>query len=103
MFFNKPGKATPLKKVVYAVSATVLGLLLSFLVHSFIEIRYLYWALENHHKVTFYGNCALPPSLQLGLATLGAFGGYLLGLYWWRKLYVERVLESVGRNISTGQ
>ncbi len=37
MFFNAPGNPTKLKQAVYLIAATVLGVLLSFLAHAFIE------------------------------------------------------------------
>ena len=91
MFHRTPPKPTEQKHVVYLISSTILGLLLSFMVHAAIEINYLSWAAQNKVSVTFYGNCALPPALQIIIWILGAIGGYYLGEFWWRKIYVERV------------
>jgi hypothetical protein len=41
--------------------------------------------------VSFYGACALWPLLQIGLWLFGLLGGFFLGQFWWRKIYVERV------------
>ena len=90
MFFNVPGKPNNLKKTIYLFLATILGVLLSFLIHAFIEICYLSWARGQNLAVTFYGGCALPPALQIGLVIIGAVGGFFLGRYWWRKIYIER-------------
>lgn len=90
MFFNKPGKPTELKKAVYLTASIILGLLLSFLAHVFIEVKYLALADSRGLAVNFYYGCALPLWLQALLWFLGAIGGYFLGAWWWRKLYIER-------------
>ncbi|MDO8482162.1 MAG: hypothetical protein Q7S75_03745 [bacterium] len=97
MFFNAPGNPSSLKKSVYFISTIILGILLSFLVHAFIEMSYLSWMDGQGRIVTFYGNCALPPALQIGLLALGVIGGFLLGRIWWRKVYVERVWAKARR------
>lgn len=91
MFFNAPGNPTKLKKIIYLSASTILGLILSFLAHALIEISYLSWAERQGRVVTFYGGCALPAALQALLLVLGAVGGFLLGRFWWRMVYVERV------------
>lgn len=91
MFLKSPGKPTPLKKAVYLFATTILGVLLSFLAHAFIEINYLRTMASQGSAVTFYGSCALPPAFQIGLLVLGVVGGFFLGRYWWRKIYIERV------------
>jgi H+/Cl- antiporter ClcA len=90
MIFGPPGKPTKLKKVIYLISSTILGLFLSYLAHAFIEINYLNWMDNRGEAVSFYGACALWPPLQIGLWLFGALGGFFLGRFWWRKLYVER-------------
>jgi len=90
MFFNKPKNPSRLKKVIYLFSATVLGVILSFIVHAFIEIGYLRWAESQNLAVSFYSGCALLPALQLALLLSGAAGGFFLGRFWWRKIYIER-------------
>ena len=91
MFFNRLGQPARLKKVIYLIAAVILGLLLSFIVHAFIEIKYLNWALGRGEIVSFYYGCALPPMLSGGLWLFGAIGGFLLGRFWWRLVYVDRV------------
>jgi MFS family permease len=68
-------------------------LLLSFLIHAFIEIKYLSWAEEQGRAVSFYGGCALAPWLQIALWLFGALGGYFLGRWWWRIVYIDRAWE----------
>ncbi len=91
MFFKNPGKPTKIKKIAYLAAAIILGLLLSFLLHAFIEIKYLAWAQNQSLAVKYYGGCFLPPWLQITLWVLGLVGGYFLGRWWWQKLYIERV------------
>ncbi|HSR88932.1 MAG TPA: hypothetical protein VLK22_00840 [Candidatus Udaeobacter sp.] len=69
----------------------LLGALLSFIAHALIEINYLQWAQKNNYQVTFYGTCALYPVIQAALWILGTAGGFFLGNFWWRNVYVERV------------
>jgi len=91
MFFGKPGKATNLKRIVYLMASTILGVFLSYLAHAAMEINYRNWVISQGRAVTFYGACALPLWLQIGLWLIGALGGFFLGRFWWRKVYVERV------------
>lgn len=93
MFFKAPGKPTKLKKAVYLVAFIILGFLLSFIAHALIEISYLNWALNQGQVVPFYGGCALPPVLRVALLALGAIGGFFLGRFCWRKVYLERFWE----------
>jgi hypothetical protein len=91
MYLNVPKNPSKLKKTVYLVASTILGVLLSFLAHALIEIKYLHW-LENQSKaVTFYHGCAFLPVIQIAFVALGAVGGFFLGRFWWRKIYIERV------------
>jgi len=91
MFFNTPGKPTNFKRIIYLIASTILGIFLSYLAHALIEINYLSWALERGSRIYFYGACALCPWLQIAFWALGAIGGFFLGRFWWRKLYIERV------------
>jgi uncharacterized protein YneF (UPF0154 family) len=94
MFFHKTSlKPTPTKKIIYIVLNVILGLLLGFLVHVFIEIKYLEWAASTGYYVVWQGNCALPLILQVGLLFLGAVGGFFSGKFWWKKVYIERFWE----------
>jgi hypothetical protein len=89
MFFKAPGKPTSLKKAVYLFSSTILGAFLAFLAHAAIEMNYLNWLASRGEAPVFYGGCALHPLLQIALWLAGIIGGWLLGRYWWRKVYVE--------------
>lgn len=91
MFFNVKLNPSRPKHVVYLIAATVLGILLSFMAHAAIETLYLSLAQRLGTNVTWYGGCALPPVLQIGLLLAGGLGGFLLGRVWWRKVYIERI------------
>ncbi|MFA6215109.1 MAG: hypothetical protein WC768_00900 [Patescibacteria group bacterium] len=90
MFFGSPKNPTKFKHAVYLIAATILGILLSFIIHALIEINYLGWTEKQGIAVTFYHGCALLPIIQIGLWLFGAIGGFLLGRVWWRLVYVER-------------
>ena len=91
MFFNAPVNPSCFKKAVYLFISAVLGILLSFLAHAGIEIAYLNWAQNAGQVVFWYGGCALPLPLQIALLVSGTAGGFLLGRFWWRKVYIERI------------
>ncbi|MFH1401735.1 MAG: hypothetical protein ABIG40_02120 [Parcubacteria group bacterium] len=92
MFINTPRNPSKLKRVVSLSASTILGVLLSFIAHGLIEINYLQKAESQGQIVPFYGGCTLKPWLQIALFLIGAIGGFLLGLFWWQKVYVERFL-----------
>lgn len=90
MFLKAPGKPNGLKKAFYLLSSTILGVFLSFIAHALIEINYLRQAISQNEVITFYGGCTLWPSFRIGLLVLSAVGGFWLGRFWWRKVYIER-------------
>jgi hypothetical protein len=87
----KPGKPTKLKKYAYLLASITLGLLLSLIFQAFIEMAYLGRMAEDGQSVDFYNGCALTLWLQASIWLVGAIGGFLLGRFWWRWLYVDRV------------
>lgn len=91
MFLSAPANPTRVKHVLYLLACTVLGVVVSYLVHAGIEAAYLAWADSGELTVFWYGGCALHPAMQIGLVVLGALGGFFLGRFWWRKVYIERV------------
>ncbi|QQG52437.1 MAG: hypothetical protein HY931_03915 [Candidatus Falkowbacteria bacterium] len=93
MFISQVGKPTKIKKAIYLVAFIFFGLLLSFNLHSLMEVGYLELAARHNLAVHFYGICALPPFIQILLPILGIIFGLYFGLYWWRKIYLERCLD----------
>jgi O-antigen ligase len=90
MFLTPHSNPTKATHVVYLCLTTVLGVLLSLLVHAAIEAAYLRDAEAKETAIHWSFGCALHPALQLGLLLAGAVGGFFLGRYWWRMVYVER-------------
>lgn len=91
MFLSAPPKPTKHKHAAYLAATVLLGIVVSFAVHAGIEAAYLAWTESAGKTVAWYGGCALHPILQIALILGGALGGYALGRFWWRKVYVERV------------
>lgn len=80
-----------MKKIIYHTACVFLGILLSYLVHAVVEIIYLC----HNQNITWYKHwgvfgCALPPVVQYILLAGGVIGGYFLGRFWWRIVYVEK-------------
>lgn len=89
-----------IKKVVYLFASTILGIILSFLLHAIIELVYLREADDASIIWTSLwgkGSCALPIWLQIGLLVIGMIGGYALGRLWWRIVYIEKRHWRVGK------
>ncbi|EKD46187.1 MAG: hypothetical protein ACD_68C00112G0003 [uncultured bacterium] len=91
MFLKDNLKPTKAKHIFYLVFTTVLGVLLSMFIHAGIEMWYLSWSDKFGKIVIWYGGCALHPVVQIGLWLIGAVGGFLLGITWWRKIYIEKI------------
>jgi hypothetical protein len=84
-----------MKKKFYITMVVVLMLELSFLLHSWIEIQYIKAALAKGATLSntyflgmFY--CVLPWWSQYGLLLGAIIGGYYLGQFWWRMVYIEK-------------
>ncbi|TAK96039.1 hypothetical protein EPO05_02690 [Patescibacteria group bacterium] len=90
-FHRNPPVASPLKHVVYLAAATLLGLLLSLMLHAMIEMLFLKEMARQGVSVVWFGGCALPWALQYLLSASGMVIGFLLGSYWWRMIYVDKV------------
>jgi len=84
------GQANRIKHAVYLFASIILGVLLSFIAHGLIEIGYLRWAESHGLIVPFSCSCTLLPAFRIALLALGVVGGFLLGRFWWRKVYDEK-------------
>ncbi len=83
-----------MKKNIYVVIAIFLGVFLSFIIHAVIEIIYIKYSLNNgaalaNHPM-FGKHCVLPHWLNYGLLVVGIVGGFFLGLYWWKVVYIQK-------------
>ncbi|MFA6271534.1 MAG: hypothetical protein WC693_00305 [Patescibacteria group bacterium] len=82
-----------MKKIFYIFSFTVLGIILSFIIHAIIEYSYI--SLTEASKIHWHnsfgsGSCALPLWLQLVLLILGVASGLLMGFWGWRIVYIQK-------------
>lgn len=89
----KVGPASKLKKTIYIIASIFLGFLLSVIFHSVLEMIYISQSLKNNRSILFYGSCSLHPVIQILIIIAGVSLGYLFGKYWWRKIYIERILD----------
>jgi len=99
MFFSAPANPTKFKHAVYLSASTLLGILVSLLVHAGVEAIYLAWAESSGKQVVWYGGCALHPVIQIVFIFLGVIGGFLLGRLWWRLVYIERKWAQAKKNV----
>ena len=87
-----------MKKTIYVMLTIFLGILLSFLMHALIEFTFLEYARVHGIRVNWNmalgASCSLPGFVQLLIIFLGALGGYFLGQYWWKIVYVEKIFEN---------
>jgi hypothetical protein len=82
-----------IKKTIYILLTVVLGLILSFILHAVIEVCYIKHLLGRGilpEPSSLTHQCYLPSALQIILLLAGLLGGYFLGRFWWRKVYIER-------------
>ena len=83
-----------MKRIIYIISFTILGILLGLLLHSVIEIAVIKLLLRDYDKyglglefgTWFKIHTAWSIITFIGGATLG----FLQGRKWWRVLYVEQ-------------
>ena len=91
MFFNAPGNPTMFKQAVYLIAATILGMLVIFIVNKIIEINYLSLALSQGGEIVTFNDGTLPPAFSFELLLLGAIIGFFLGRFWWRQVYIDKI------------
>ena len=95
MFFHRQKlKATKTKEFTYLLAATFLGVLLSFLVHALIEMPVI-WLLTSNFETFSLGLTwsqwyTVHTVFGIVLFLVGIIGGFQLGRYWWRILYIEQ-------------
>ena len=77
-------------KPLYLFATTILGLLLSFIIHGLLEMFYL----SSDRAITWNSylgkSCALPLWLQIGLLVVGIAGGLYVGTRWYKIVYIEK-------------
>jgi hypothetical protein len=82
-----------MKKMLYILLFTVLGVILSIIVHALIE--YAYISVTEASKINWQssfrnGSCALPHWLQWGLLSIGALSGLMMGFLGWKIVYIQK-------------
>ena len=89
-----------MKRLFYIASFILLGTLLQFLVHAFIEIWYIGLLLKDFPKYGIgltWGTWVLIHNvLTTVFFFAGAWIGYKEGVYWWQKIYEENLLVHEG-------
>lgn len=85
----------PIKKTIYIFLTIILCLLLALIVYSFLEITYIKYFLSKNLILVSSGapgfiGCVLPYYIQIVLMLFAVVGGYFLGQFWWRIIYVEK-------------
>ena len=83
-----------MKRAVYIALFTFLGVLLQFLVHAGIEIPVISLLLNDFETfglgLTWDQWVMIHNVGTIILFIVGAVGGFLLGRYWWRAIYIEK-------------
>jgi len=82
-----------IKRIVYLLAAAMLGFLLQLIAHALIEMWYINLLLGDFDRWSFgfsWGHLwQIHHALSLILAIVGIAGGYILGITWWRIIYIE--------------
>ncbi|MEK7630635.1 MAG: hypothetical protein AAB417_01205 [Patescibacteria group bacterium] len=83
-----------IKRMVYLLSASVLGFLLQLITHALIEMWYINLLLNNFARWNFGFSWdqlwQIHHALSTMLVVVGIAGGYMLGVIWWRIIYIEK-------------
>ncbi|MFA5962028.1 MAG: hypothetical protein WC848_05080 [Parcubacteria group bacterium] len=91
-----------IKKNIYISFAMLLGMLLvetfQWLIEIWLVDQWLFSGLLPKEYIHLGIHSYLPPYLQIILWACGLFGGYFLGQYWWRIVYVERQHQGMKKN-----
>ena len=86
-----------MKKIIYIIAFTTLGILLQFLIHAGVEIWYIGLLLKDFPKYGFglsWEQWFLIHTIGTVILFLaGTIFGLWQGRYWWQKIYVEHTLR----------
>jgi len=91
---NKETNRLSFKKIVYIVLTIFLGKLLGLIAFALVSINLVAFLEKNNLPVAYdriFGivYSPLPAYLFWLIISIGAIGGFFLGLTWWRIVYVE--------------
>lgn len=76
-----------LEKTIYLALSIFLGFLLSIIFHSMLEIFVINQSELLKPSNTLAHACYLPDYINIAIFLLGLVGGFLLGNYWYKKVY----------------
>jgi len=80
-----------MKKAIYLITFTILGVLIAFLAYALIEVWYIDLLIKNFQKYNLNFSWAqltlINQILSVIFITSGAIIGYFQGIFWWKKLY----------------
>ena len=84
-----------LKKTVYLMLTIVLVSLLMLILHSFLELWYINSFVAYNgdfpgQTVFLQLSSYLPPGIPVFLLLIAIIGGFFLGQWWWRIVYIEK-------------
>jgi hypothetical protein len=86
-----------MKRFIYILAFTLLGILLQFLIHAGIEIWYIGLLLKDFSTyglgLSWVNWVMIHDIGTVVLFFTGAIFGFWQGRYWWRKIYVEHTLR----------
>lgn len=88
------GSAVNFKKFIYILLATVLMVIVSFLIHVIIEIPIIYIVVADFKKYSFGLSwnqiLAIHAIFTLILFLAGIIAGLIFGFRWWKYIYVDK-------------
>lgn len=83
-----------MKRTIYIISFTVLGVLVQFLAHALLELWYIALLTADFARYGFglsWDAWFLIHHIATAVLLVGGlFGGYFSGRYWWRIIYIEK-------------
>ncbi|MCR4323308.1 MAG: hypothetical protein NUV61_04455 [Candidatus Azambacteria bacterium] len=86
-----------MKKTIYIISFTLLGILAQLLIHALLEMWYIELLIGDFARYGFglsWNAWFLIHHIVTGvLFAGGSIGGYFSGRYWWRIIYTEKRYE----------
>jgi hypothetical protein len=90
----KEGYRKDMKKIIYITAFTILGALVSFLVHAVIEIPIIYLLVSDFNKwglgLSWESWFFIHTIFSIALLLLGIIFGFTQGRHWWRIIYLNK-------------
>ncbi|MDP3740991.1 MAG: hypothetical protein Q8R08_01535 [bacterium] len=81
-----------MKRAIYIISFTILGVLLQLLIHGFIETWYINLLVQDYQTyglgLSWSDWYLVHDVISITLAIAGLAFGFFSGRYWWKQIYV---------------